>query len=168
MRKTYGITIVLSKIKDRYQILSNVYSNNAKELLDIFNKLKNEGEGERIQLAEILQRKLYNYTELIIQLQNWLDDVQSLEISNGLETKINEIYEISKKEKQLIDELKILIKDYAKSIGNRDLSEEIKGKLDKKMKSLVKSVNDTLKKSNQLHKLIFSKQNLINSLSEHI
>lgn len=168
MRKTDGLTTVLVKINERYHILKAVYNQRMKELFDILKKLNSNRNEENIKLAPFFQQKSYSCSEVLVQFQNWLDDIQGLEIVNGLEKKITDLRSHTKKESNTIEELQQLIKDCIKAQGNSILFESIEKDLKNQIQSLNKSFIYTNKQAEEIHLTLFSKRKLIDSLSEHL
>ncbi|MEM2907179.1 MAG: hypothetical protein QW739_03780, partial [Candidatus Odinarchaeota archaeon] len=120
-------------------------------------------------LAVLLQQKIYSCSEIIIQFQSWLDDIQSLEIVDGLEKKLNILYAHTRNEFSTLEELQILVKDYLKTqISDTPLIKDVQKTLKNMIKLLTDSKHYTNKQIEDVYSVLFNKRKLIDSLSEHI
>ena len=168
MRKTDGLAVALTKIKERYRVISNAYNSRTDELENFLKKIKSEKTKERSEIAKLMDQKFYSCNEVLIQLQSWLDDVQSLEVINGLEKKLNDLYHQSKEELTLIEKLQYLAKDFLKIQENHIILKDIDKELTTKSTLFKKSVNQTRRQTDEINNILFNKNKLMESLSEHI
>ncbi len=169
MRKSEGLTAVLVKINERYNILKTSYNQRMSELFNVASELDSNKSGDIAKLVALLQQKIYLCSEIILQFQSWLDDVQSLEVINGLDKKLRILNSHIRNEVNKLDELQILVKDYFKTqIGENTLNNEIQKNLRNKIRMLAESKSETNKHIEEVYSIIFNKKNLLNSLSEHL
>ncbi len=140
-----------------------------KELFNIASELNSNKSDEVVKLAALLQQKIYLCSEIILQFQSWLDDIQSLEVINGLDKKLKNLHSHIKNEVSKLDVLQVLVKDYFKTqAGDSALNREIQKNLENEIKRLAESKNETTKKLDEIYSILFNKRNLLNSLSEHV
>ena len=169
MRKSNGLTSVLVKINERYNVLKTAYNQRMNELIEMTSKLNSNTSEDSVKLAALLQQKIYSCSEIIIQFQSWLDDIQSLEIVDGLEKKLNILYTHTRNEFNTLEELQILVKDYLKTqISDTPLIKEVQKTLKNMIKLLTDSKHNTNKQIEDIYSALFNKRKLIDSLSEHI
>ncbi|MEM2108880.1 MAG: hypothetical protein QW327_00080 [Candidatus Odinarchaeota archaeon] len=169
MRKSNGLTSVLVKINERYNVLKTAYNQRMDELLEMASKLNSNTGEESVKLAVLLQQKIYSCSEIIIQFQSWLDDIQSLEIVDGLEKKLKILYAHTRNEFSTLEEFQILVKDYLKTqISDTPLIKDVQQTLKNMIKLLTDSKHYTNKQIEDVYSMLFNKRKLIDSLSEHI
>ncbi|MHA1410422.1 MAG: hypothetical protein ACTSQY_08990 [Candidatus Odinarchaeia archaeon] len=168
MRKSDGLTVALSKIKDRYQIISEAYAARTEELNNLLDQVKTVDTINGDNIGHVIDQKIYACNEILNQFQSWLDDVQSLEIVDVLEQKVTDLYAQSKEEAALIDNIKFIVKNLLKARNNKPLFTELSRELDNKLSLLRKSIEQTKQMSSALNDSLFGKHKLINSLAEHM
>ncbi|WEU40047.1 MAG: hypothetical protein OdinLCB4_006130 [Candidatus Odinarchaeum yellowstonii] len=169
MRKSEGLSSVLVKINERYNILKASYNQRMSELFNTANELDSNTGESAIKLAALLQHKIYLCSEIIMQFQNWLDDVQSLEVIDDIDKKLKILHSHIRNEVNKLDELQILVKDYFKThMKENNLNSEVQKNLKNKIKMLAESKNETNKQLEEVYYLIFNKKNLLASLSEYV